>query len=269
MKTGVYKRTELMAMGLTIYGIRKRVKEGILILLRKGWYATDAALEPVSRAVQLGGTLCRVSGCQVRGIWTPQGAGLHVAARERLTKTPRDVHTHIYHSDSAAVAPLLDCLSQALRYHDPETGLILLESAVNKNLISTTEAEHLISLAPQRAQSKLKRFSPTAQSGSETRVRMFLQGLGVPVAPQFYIPGVGRVDMLVGDSLIVECDSFAHHDKGQDYVRDRQRDVESYKRGCQRIRLSYPQIWTEWEDTQHVLGTSISRGYHRRPLHPL
>ena len=36
---------------------------------------------------------------------------------------------------------------------------------------------------------------------------MWLQQVRVQVRPQVQIPGVGRVDLVVGNSLIVECDT--------------------------------------------------------------
>ncbi len=51
-----------------------------------------------------------------------------------------------------------------------------------------------------------------------------LRALGVPFEVQVVIDGVGRVDFVVADWLIVECDSDEHHSGWDRQRRDRRRD---------------------------------------------
>lgn len=85
---------------------------------------------------------------------------------------------------------------------------------------------------------------------------------------QVSIAGVGRVDLLVGESLIVECDSEKHHAPGERYRMDRIRDLASRDLGYTTLRLRYDQIWYSWALTQRSLLAELATGRHRRPPVP-
>lgn len=110
---------------------------------------------------------------------------------------------------------------------------------------------------PTKKLQRLHKYLVYAESGSETRVRLFLQMRRIPVRIQVKISGMeGRVDLVVGDRLVIECDSHKHHSTPEDQLRDRKRDLALRALGYENIRLAYPQIWgLEWEETmQHILN---------------
>ncbi|MDN5726892.1 MAG: DUF559 domain-containing protein [Propionibacteriales bacterium] len=164
---------------------------------------------------------------------------------------------------SGPVAPVGDAVRQVIACHDPELALIVLESALNLGLIGWAEAEHLTRRASRRKAAVLAHLSEQAQSGGETRVRLFLELHGVHVRAQVSIPGVGRVDLLVGDRLVIECDSRQHHTGGKHYARDRRRDLELITLGYKPVRLTYHQIFFEWEATQQYLLRLVRSGRRR------
>lgn len=127
---------------------------------------------------------------------------------------------------------------------------MVLESATNLGLITRASAEQHIGLASLRMQRTLSFFDPSAGSGSETRVRLFLQQHRFPVRSQVAIDGVGHVDLLVGRSLIVECDSASHH---SDHREDRRRDLAARELGYSTLRLSYSQVHRTWSRTSEKL----------------
>ena len=71
-------------------------------------------------------------------------------------------------------------------------------------------------------------------------------------------------EQLVGDQLIIECDSNAHHSSQVAYENDRRRDLLARDLGYQTIRLSYSQIWEYWASTQQSLLQYIRHRVHRR-----
>lgn len=167
------------------------------------------------------------------------------------------------------IVDLRTALIQVCSCTDAETALITLESALNQQLITEDDLPDLTTKAPIKNRKILARACSTAQSGSETRVRNFLQSNRVQVNTQVAIPSIGYVDLLVGESLIIECDSRAHHTSSADYHSDRVRDARATLLGYTVIRLSYEQIWNEWEQTQTYLLQVIRTGAHRRPPTPL
>lgn len=83
---------------------------------------------------------------------------------------------------------------------------------------------------------------PVSQSVLESaaRVELVLAGLG-PVRAQVWVDGVGHVDLLVQEWLVVETDGFAFHSSRSSYREDRRRDDELVRRGYAVLRFT-------WED---------------------
>lgn len=249
------------------------LSQGRLHRISRGWFAHERTPETAVRAVQLGGRLGCLSACELHNLWVPHQTDLHVALNPGAPSPkvpPRGVQVHrsTARCDSA-VLPVQDAVAQVLHRHDEETGLIVLESAVERGLIQPAEARHLLSTVPMRARRAAQHFSPTAQSGSETRLRLFFQRRGVPVQPQAYIPGVGRVDLLVGRRWIIEADSQAHHSSPRHVVTDRERDLQGRSEGYMIVRLSYEHVWHTWERTQRRLLDILRTRQHLEPPVPL
>lgn len=270
MHLGVYSAAQLRDAGYTYAEIKKRVKSGTLKPIKRGWYRSADANETAIRAVQLGGRIGCLTGCQLHGLWVPEQHRRvpHVILPKNASVPPGKMHvqTHRYPGHTGSVVwPVTDCLQQVLRNHDRETALVVMESAVHNQLISYEEGWGLIANLSESKQRLLKYFSDQAQSGSETRVRLELQRRRVPVKPQQYISGVGWVDLLVGRSWIIECDSKEHHSRADNYENDRRRDLLTEQLGYQTTRLSYRQIWRDWEVTKRILSGRLQTRKHSKP----
>lgn len=77
---------------------------------------------------------------------------------------------------------------------------------------------------------------------------------------------MGRVDFLVGQCLVIEVDSRAHHTDPENYHRDRLRDQRLVSRGYIVIRLTYEQVMFDLAATIERIVPLIARGAHRRPV---
>ena len=253
--------------------MREALAQGRLKRITREWLAGKAASMDAVRAVQLGGRLGCLSACRHHGLWVPRDPYLHVAVNpgEGLPPNPPSgVQFHrLAARCSTAVLPLDEALAQVLQRHDVETGLIVLESAVNKGLLHQADAAHLLESLPTRKGAAAQFYSPTSQSGSETRLRLFFQRRRIPVTPQAVIPGVGRVDLLVGSSWIIEADSHAHHSARKDVMVDRFRDMNARIEGYDHDRLSFEQMWHTWDQTQDFLLARASTKQYLRPPRPL
>ncbi|WP_299573327.1 DUF559 domain-containing protein [uncultured Williamsia sp.] len=80
---------------------------------------------------------------------------------------------------------------------------------------------------------------------------------------QHRVPGVGRVDLLVGERLVIEVDSHAHHTGVERYEADRARDRRLVQLGYVVLRLSYHQVVHDWPETEKVVLDLIRRREHR------
>jgi len=148
--------------------------------------------------------------------------------------------------------------------HEPETAQVVLESALNLGRATPADLETVVQSLPTRRRRLLHPLA-AAESGSETRVRLFLESQQFRVTTQTWLPGIGRVDLLVGRSLVLECDSEAHHGGRSQQSEDRRRDLAARDAGYDVIRLSYPQIWHDWSATQISLTRHLHTGRHLLP----
>ena len=265
MVQGIYSRRQLEALGVTHkIQIRRLIEDGRLRRLTKGWYA-DATADPVvCRALENNLRPGCLTACRMHGLWTPASKVPHylyprTAHRPRLEQV---VLHRVLHQLETVLPTVVESIEQVIRHHDVEASLIVLESAVNLRMLTYAEAKTILQNGGKRKDAVLRHLRPGAQSGSETRVRLFLQQARSKVASQVFIPAIGRVDLLVGKSLIIECDSRAHHSNPKDYHHDRQRDAAAFALGYTVIRLSYEQIWYDWENTKSFLKRMLATGRH-------
>ncbi|GAA1394196.1 hypothetical protein GCM10009599_18240 [Luteococcus peritonei] len=140
---------------------------------------------------------------------------------------------------------------------------MLAESAVSQGLITLDDLRCTLSAraSARRAIDALDR----GESGTETLVRLRLRARGVRLRTQVEIAGVGRVDLLVGDRLVIEVDSRAHHTGAENYANDRRRDLVLRSKGYVVVRLTLAQVMHDWPAVEQHLLAMIRRGDHRWP----
>lgn len=103
-----------------------------------------------------------------------------------------------------------------------------------------------------------------AESGLETMVRVRLRSCGVAVRTQVVVRR-SRVDLLVGQRLVIECDGGEHDASWQAQGADRARDRELIAAGSLVVRPAYDQIVHDWPAAERDLLALVRRGAHRAP----
>ncbi|GAA4893921.1 hypothetical protein GCM10025789_08920 [Tessaracoccus lubricantis] len=268
MDANIFTLDDLHAMGLRRADIEDRLADGKLIRLRRGWYAADGANANVVAALRTGAHLGCLSGCEAHGLWVPKHQGIHAAYGRGTTprsKTGLILHPYKAKQPGSAIWPVEDCLAQVIERHDVETILVVVESGVDKKLITQDMAEAMVKSTPH---GDLRRWLGVARSGSETRVRLFFQRRNVPVRPLVNVPGVGEVDLLVGDHLLFECDSRRFHGSPEQQEVDSVRDLNAGMADYRYIRLTTKQIWTGWDETQVGLSAVLRKRRHIHRVRP-
>lgn len=260
MEFHVYSYAQL-SKDLSRRQIDENLAAGYLERVARGWYAEPGAKAEVITAIQNHARLGCATGCRLYGVWAPRVSGCRGVCGPGSAR-PSGYHRSTAPLPSGPVWDLDDCIAQAVKNHSTEVALIVVESALNLQKISHAAAVHILNRSGQRGAKVLKHLG-AAESGSETRVRLFLRGSRVKVREQVHIPTVGRVDLLVGANLIIECDSVAYHSSPEQYREDRCRDIAARRLGYDVMRLSYEQIWSSWEETKEVLRASIRLRKHR------
>lgn len=161
-----------------------------------------------------------------------------------------------------AVDSLLDALACAARCVSQEYLVAILDSVLHHRLATMAELEATLKDAPPRVLALLGELDEKAGSGTESLVRFRLSRLGIDVRTQKYFDGVGWVDLLVGDRMIIECDSKSHH-LGEQYHNDRSRDLISMAEGRITVRLTYESVLFDWATVEPLLLELIRRRAHR------
>ena len=262
--SGIATYAQLRGSGASRRDINDALATGVIRRLMRGWYEFRDADPDVARALELKGRLGCLSGCASYGLWVPAVYALHVVYGDgaRYPHLP-GLFQHVSSAPHprTPVWPLKDCLAQVAQRHSAEEALVVLESALNLRLIKPDEIHEVLG-HPTRSRIRLAKHLDVSESGSETRVRLFLRRCRVPVRPQVNIRPIGRVDLLVGERLIIECDGAAFHRSAEQHEIDRSRDLAARDLGLDTLRLSYRQIWDQWPETQASLLRQIRRRKH-------
>jgi very-short-patch-repair endonuclease len=274
--------------GQYVRGVRRR---GGIVRVRRGWYALPAASPAVVAASRVGGTLACVSACGFHGTWMPPNAGLHVAVPEgsRHLKHPVDgspvrgdgagltVHWNGPVPQDASfqsgVLPIRECLVEVLHCQPDEVAFAVIESALAKRLIRDIDVTWLTQTVPSR-RSMLRMVGSLAGSGTESLFRYRMADMGIRMRSQVEIDGIGRVDFLIGDRLIVEIDSQEHHGSRAQRTRDLDRDAVAQVLDYLPLRFDYLQVMEDWDavastvfaiihDRRHLNAKSVTRATRR------
>lgn len=295
---GVIHRSEISRLGIEPRQVRRWLASEQLRSVGT-WYITAEAPDDLVSLLAVGVRPTCLDAAALYGLFIPLHPGVHVyrprtsptsqdRPRTRMAPLRRraDPHTGelvsvryrderlqelVFHGPQCRMWPSNDPvpdLSQVLlhsgRCLPVKKAAALFESALNKRLITEGELSGVIGALPSKVATPLSRVRGDAESGTETTVRWWLESLRVPVRPQVVIPGVGRVDLLIGNSWIIECDSRQFHDDPEQYHRDRARDLRLRAVGYTVTRLTWEQVFLQWEETEQMLLAVIRRRDHRR-----
>lgn len=300
---GITHKSALPRRGIEHRQIRTWLRTGVIRGVG-AWYVTPDAPADLVALLSHGVRPTCLDAAALHGLWTPLHPGVHAFRPRRAPSTrpddpfllpvrrrldpatgrllpPPDAETGrtrqpqplVLHSpaprtwpDDDPVPSLAVTLAHAARCLPAVKTAILIESALNQGQLSALDLADLLGALPQRLRVPLSRVRVDAQSGTETAVRWWLEGLRVTVRSQVQLLPAARVDLLVGTNWVIECDSRRFHDAPEQYREDRRRDLALIARGYTVTRLTWEQVFLEWEQTEQMLLTILHRRDHRRAL---
>lgn len=279
MLGGIACLAVLRERGVTARQAGGAVHRGELIRLRNGWFAIPSADRDVMGAVRIGGQLTGASRLAKLGLWMMPADRLHVSVASDATRL-RDARGACLHwrdlpwdpprtspvdSVMSSIARLIECSSE-------EAAIVTIDSALNtqrgsRRVLEEHDLAEILAVLPRRFRRIAGLVDPESQSGLETLARLRLRRRGLRVRTQVLIPGVGLVDLLIGDRLVIELDSRAHH-LGTNYEKDRRRDLELVRQGYTVVRVSYRRVMEDWASVEASILDAVRRGEHvRRAMH--
>ncbi|MFC0673978.1 DUF559 domain-containing protein [Brachybacterium hainanense] len=264
----VRTRRQLIEAGCTSAELAALVADGSIVRLARGWYGSALTPPAVAEALRAGARLTCTSALGLRGVWTPPVHGLHVAVlragTRRAAATGMVLHDPALQAwpDGSPVLPVTTALLHAVRCRGTEEAAILLESSLHVGVATMAEVDQLLARLPLRTRSALGTLRADAEAGTETKARRFFEKRHVRVRPQVTI-GPWRVDMLVGEKLVIECDSRRYHTGVEDYARTYRKRLDLQARGYTVVNLTYEQVMLDWERTSRMLLGMIRSREHR------
>ena len=246
-----------------------RARRGRLLRVRTGWYAVPGAKSQVVEAVRIGGRLTSESLFSQLGCWSMPGARLHVAVDHGTRVSPAvrasGARIHWRPHGAARLGPGIEPLSTALGdllHEDLTTVVVVVDSILDRGIMRLSDVRGLLG-ASDRGRMVLAHVEQGSQAGTESLMRLGLRAAGLRVRIQVWIAGVGRVDLLVGDRLIIEVDGREHHDSPSQFEADRRRDAALKVRGFEVLRFSYRQVMFDRAECIRVVLDCVGVGAHR------
>ena len=79
------------------------------------------------------------------------------------------------------------------------------------------------------------------------------------------IGGVGRVDFVLGDRLILEVDGGLGHEGRENRHKDLMRDVVAAGHGFDTLRFDYEMVVNDWAVVEEAILAKVARGLHVDP----
>ncbi|MCS5718577.1 DUF559 domain-containing protein [Herbiconiux sp. CPCC 205763] len=280
---GVASNDYLAARGVPAPALNNAVARGSLLRLRRGWVSLPDAPPDVIRAVRVGGRLSCLSVLKRHDLWCATDSRLHirVPADAQNLSSPHDRRVPLGRPERFGIvlhrshrAQFLDepegpvdsfawALLHSITCQSKIDAIVTLDSALKQGRISLTELEFLAAGLQKTFRAYFALTDPNAASGLETKARLGLRRYNIASRSQVKIRGVGNVDLLIGDRLVVETDGREWHTKPAAYLEDRRRDLALAELGYLVLRLSYAQVMDEWERVVVVIRAIVARDEHR------
>lgn len=273
---GIARTRELKGDGIRVREIAAAFRSGVLLRPRNGLYVLPTIPCPEREALSHGGVAGCVSAARSHGLWTLDGGEDEcVHTWVRPDRHPGRVAMHpepgergccVFHRDIPIDAPepmrvgIVHCLAQLWACRGAETFFAALESALRQGKLSGQQRSVLRRALPERARWLVDEARSDADSGLESLLRLRLRRWGLTVLSQVRIPGVGIVDFVIGDCLILEADGGTHDSSRH---RDLVRDAVAASLGFVTLRFDYAMIVHEWPLVQAAVLSALGRGLHR------
>lgn len=271
---GVIDLRSIDDAGIPRAAVAAHVRAGSLRRIRRGWFAAHGAPPVVVRAVSVGGALTAASAAKLAGLWVLGDPRLHVrvartASRlgaphdRRVPLNPRHGVCVHYSRDRPvgacdppprAIAEMFHCAGLA-------AAMVSLESALNSRRLLPEALPDIRARVPAAHRATFDTADAGAQSGLETLVRLLLRRHRIRFRTQVWIEPAGRVDILVGDRLVLELDGERFH-TGTAFEEDRRRDLHLVLQGYIVVRFTYRMVTSHWDQVEASILSLVRRDEH-------
>jgi very-short-patch-repair endonuclease len=279
---GLAPTWRLVELGATRKAIAWAAGNGAIKRVRKGWYCLPDTPTLRQQAARVGGRLTEVSAAADAGVWAPPSDSLHVALapnacrprerdhfRRRLNAESR-LPVTLYWNDSGdggdrftVAVPVWVRDVVSTRSLSVAAGVA--DSALQLGVLKRVEWAAIRASLPSERRASFGVIDGIPESGTESMVRMALHLAGIESTPQVWVTDRIRVDLLIGDRLVVEVVSQKHHGSREQRLRDLARTAELVRLGYHVLEFDYAQIMSSLDTVVATVQASVDGFYHLAP----
>lgn len=261
---GLARGTRLQTFGIDRPTLSRAVRAGRINRIRPGVFASNRLPDPVRDAALHGGALTCGGALRVHGIWVlAEGDRAHVWVGRRGRIHGHDgcrCRSHYFRGVvPLGVANVEAALLHLFRCEGDESFFASLESALHLGCLTRPALLRIRRALPASARWLIDLADASAESGLESLLRLRLHLLGIVLACQVAITGVGRVDFVIGKHLIVEVDGRENHDGPSMRHKDLVRDAAASALGYETLRFDYAQLLHDWPTVQEAVLAALAR----------
>lgn len=251
----------------------RAAQRDLVLRVRTGVYALPDLSADVLHAARVGGRVAGISALEHHGLWVPPraAAALHIEVGEsmRIRDAVHDMPVIVHWMPAIArprfcVAPLDAALARAAADLPRPHAVAVLDSALRRSPLTPIDLRFLAQHWRPRARAAAALADGRAESGTESIMRVLLLDAGIRATPQVRLPigDLARADLLVGDRLIIECDSDAHHSDPASRRADLLRDALLMSLGFIVLRVDYRRVLRHPDQVVAEVAAIVQRGDH-------
>ncbi len=230
-------------------------------------FATHDLDATVLTAAAHGGAISCGTALRAHGVWVlSESDAPHVWLGRNGRAHPHRVPVHpasFRGRTRFGIVAVEDALRHLHACEGDESFFVSFESAWRLGLIGSASRARIRAALPRSARWLVDFARSDADSGLESLLRLRLHILGVHLATQVSIPGVGRVDFVVDGRLIIEVDGREHHGAPEMRHRDLSRDAAASRLGYETLRFDYAQVVHDWPMVQAAIEGALRRARDR------
>jgi very-short-patch-repair endonuclease len=242
---GVSRRSDLLRVGFRRPALEAAVEAGLLYRPVRGVYALHSADDGVLAAFRANGRLTCVSAARFYSLWVLHPpTELHLSCGNGVPKAGVADHGPCFHAPDPGypLAGLADVLLHALKCRQELESLAMVQSATGRGQIAASFLRSkLVGNRNGRARSVLDLLIPRADSVLEVLAHAHFVRAGLRIRMHVILPGVGEVDCLVEECLVVELDGSTHFQPRQ-VKKDQRRNNAGMLGGYLTLRYYYDDV---------------------------
>lgn len=258
--------------------LRRAHARGLVLRPRLGIYALVSTTVDARLAAAIGGRLAATSALDQYGLWVPDPRAIpavrhlhvEVSGAYRVAPTASMSHPPVLLWNRNVVGrplgiqPLTETLRQCAELLPPAQAVAVLDSALRRTTLTRSGLSRVARSWQTRARSVVARTDDRAESGTESILRILLADAGVIAIPQPCIPTGDhhRADLLIGDRLLIECDSETYHADPASRRADLNRDMHLQAVGFRVFRVDYRDLVDDPAGVIGMILSVVARGEH-------